>query len=145
MYLGHKVTVIGQGMEKYLSLSLGKYLVFKDSLQFLCASLQTLAENLLLAGIENFRCLRSFFGENLPEDAFRLLVRKGVYPYEYMDNWAKFKETKLPPQEAFYSKLKQSGISDEDYVHANRVWNTFGMKTMRDYHNLYLAGRPFIL
>ena len=86
---------------------------------------------------------------NLPKDAFNsvkkeyngknleLLTRKGVYPYDYMDTSEKLKETKLPPKEAFYSKLNNEGISDEDYTDARRVWETFEMKTLEDYHNLY--------
>ena len=49
---------------------------------------------------------------------FRLLLRKGVYPYEYMSSWDKFAETKLPPKEAFYSNLYISDISKYDYEHA---------------------------
>ena len=46
-----------------------------------------------------------------------------------MDDWDKFKETVLPPEEAFYSKLNMSGVSDQDYKHACRVWNEFGIIT----------------
>ena len=116
-----EIRVIGQGMEKYLTLSLGKYLVFKDSLQFLGSSLATLAKNLLKTGLESFKHLtRQFLGTEAQE--FRLLVRKGVYPYEYMDSWEKMDEQQLPPKEAFFSKLTDSGISDEDYEHAQKVW-----------------------
>ena len=48
------------------------------------------------------------------------------------------KETKLPPKEAFYSKLDMTGISEEDYEHANRVWKEFGLKDLGEYHDLYL-------
>ena len=86
---------------------------------------------------------------NLPKDAFNnvkrnyaeyklsLLTRKGVYPYEYMNSLEKLKETKLPSREAFYSRLNGVGISDEDYEHAREVWETFEMKSLKDYHNLY--------
>ena len=73
---GVEIQVIGQGMEKYLTLSLGKYLVFKDSLQFLGPTLATLAKNLLKTGLESFKHLtRHFLGVEARE--FRLLVRKG--------------------------------------------------------------------
>ena len=65
-----------------------------------------------------------------------LLARKGVYPYEYMDSPEKLKETELPPKEAFYSRLNDEGISDEDYEHAREVWESFEMKSLEDYHNL---------
>ena len=86
---------------------------------------------------------------NIPEDAFNklkryytgdklsLVIRKGVYPYEYMDSLQRLKETQLPPREAFYSRLNDEGISDEDYAHARKVWKTFEMKTLQDYHDLY--------
>ena len=79
--------------------------------------------------------------DNLPEEAFnnlgryytgdelRLLKRKGVYPYEYMNSEERFNETKLPPKEAFYSRLSGEGITNEDYKHALNVWNVFKMKT----------------
>ena len=51
---------------------------------------------------------------------FRLLLRKGVYLYEYMSGWDKFEETKLPPKEAFHSNLNMSDISKYDYEHAKK-------------------------
>ena len=47
-----------------------------------------------------------------------LLLRKGVYPYDWVDSIEKFSETQLPPQELFYSKLNDERISDNDYLHA---------------------------
>jgi len=67
----------------------------------------------------------------------KILRQKEVYPYGYVSSISKFKETKLPPKEEFYSKLNNEDISDEDYQHAINVWNTFKCKTIRDYHDLY--------
>ena len=67
-----------------------------------------------------------------------LLTRKGVYPYDYVTSINKLKETKLPSKEDFYSKLYNEEISDEDYQHAIKVWNTFNCQTLQDYHDLYL-------
>ena len=50
---------------------------------------------------------------------FALLLRKGVYPYEYMDSWKRFKEESLPDKESFYSELNKEHITDEDYAHAH--------------------------
>ena len=45
-----------------------------------------------------------------------------------MNDWDKYKETKLPPKEVFYSKLNITGLREEDYEHATRVWKEFGLK-----------------
>ena len=58
---------------------------------------------------------------------FILLLRKGVYPYEYMNSWAKFDKTTIPPNEAFYSTLNLEDIGDEDYLHVQKVWGVFEM------------------
>ena len=71
------------------------------------------------------------------DELFQLLLRKGVYPYKYMDDWEKFEENHLSPIKAFYSKLNPSGISKCDYDHAQRVWAAFGMKNSGDYYDLY--------
>ena len=71
------------------------------------------------------------------EEKRKLVMRKGVFPYEYMDSWERFAEPKLPSKEAFYSKLSDSGISNEDYTHAQQVWKAFGCTNLGDYSNLY--------
>ena len=73
-----------------------------------------------------------------------LMARKGVYPYDYIDSFNKFNE-KLPPKEEFYSILNDEYISDEDYKHAQHVWNTFSLKNMGEYHDLYLASDVLLL
>ena len=103
---------------------------FIDSFKFMAASLDSLVNNLPKDAFKNVK--RYYKGDKLS-----LLTRKGVYPYEYMNSLEKLKETKLQPKEAFYSRLNDEGISDEDYVHAQKVWETFEMKNLEDYHNLY--------
>ena len=96
----------------------------------MAASLDKLVNNLLK---DDFGALKKYYtGEK-----FNLLTRKGVYPYEYMDSLEKLKETKLPPKKEFYSRLNGEDISDEDYQHAIKVWETFEMKTLQDFHDLY--------
>ena len=73
-----------------------------------------------------------------------LMARKGVYPYDYMDSFDKFNE-KLPTKEDFYSNMNNEHISDEDYCHAQKVWNTFQLQTMGEYHNLYLKSDILLL
>ena len=65
------------------------------------------------------------------------MKKKGIYPYDYMDCHSKFNETKLPKKEEFYSLLTDEDISDSDYNHAQEVWDTFNIKNMGEYHDLY--------
>ena len=89
----------------------------------------------------NFDNLR--VGHN--DEQFRLLLRKGVYLYEYMTSWDKFKETRLPPKEAFHSNLNMSDISEYDYKYAQRVWKKFRLKNLGEYHDLYLKTDVLLL
>ena len=67
-----------------------------------------------------------------------MLLRKGVYPYEYMDNLEKFDETSLPDKKVFYSELNLEDIIDKDYKHAQKVFEEFRLKNVRDYYDLYV-------
>ena len=73
------------------------------------------------------------------------LWRKGVYLYEYMDSWERFEERKLPPKEAFFSKLNMESISAEDYEHAQQVWSIMKKKTLGCYHDMYLKTDVLLL
>ena len=66
------------------------------------------------------------------------MLRKGVYPYEYIDDWEKFNETTLPEKEEFYSNLNKKEITDADYMHGKRVYKDFEIKNLGEYCNLYL-------
>ena len=67
-----------------------------------------------------------------------LSVRKGIYPYEYVDDETKFQEMRLPPRECFYNSLIEEHISLEDYAHAQNVWSTFEINNFGQYHDLYM-------
>ena len=129
---------IPNNMEKYVSFSLGK-LRFIDSLGFLQSSLDSLVGT---NKPESFTIMASH-----EEDPARrkLLLQKGHYPYEYMDAWSRFEETALPPKEAFYSELKREGISDDDYAHAQAVWQAFECKNLGDFHDKYLETDVLLL
>ena len=73
-----------------------------------------------------------------------LMARKGVYPHVFMDSFDKFNEN-LPKKEEFFSILNNEHISDEEYKHAQNVWNTFSLKNMGDYHDLYLKSDILLL
>jgi hypothetical protein len=150
--------VIPQTDEKYISISqqmkVGIYynrdtgefdrnayreLRFLDSYRFMASSLDKLSANLSADQLVN---LAKFYPE---KDQFELLKRKGVYPYEWMDDVSKMNHRQLPPMEDFYSSLKGEGISDAEYQHAQKVWSTFKCETFRDYHMIYLQTDTILL
>ena len=125
-----KVTCIPNNTEKYISFSLGQ-LRFIDSAQFLLAPL----DKLVAANPPETFQITAKYEPN--QQRRELLLRKGVYPYEYMDSWERFADTRLPPKASFYSKLTGEHISDKDYAHARNVWDVFGCQSMGDYCDLY--------
>ena len=62
-----------------------------------------------------------------------------------MDSWEKLDETRLPHKEAFYSNLNLEGISDEDYAHAQKVWDVFEIKKLGKYHDFYVQSDTLLL
>ena len=69
---------------------------------------------------------------------FVLVLKKGVYPYEYMNIWERFDETSLPDKELFYSSLNMENIDDIGYRHGNNVFKKFKLKNLGEYHDLYV-------
>ena len=142
------INCIPNNMEKYMAFMLGKHLTFLDSYQFMNFSLDKLVENLPDEAFkytdEEFHCETHSVAQTSGEQ-LKLVKRKGVYPYDHMDSFQKFEETELPTQEQFYSILNDSSISDVDYQHAQNVWKTFNMKSMGDYHDVYLKADVLLL
>ena len=132
------INCIPNNMEKYMAFMLGNHLVFLDSFQFMSSSLDNLIKNL---PDEAFKYTKQGF----KNEQFNLMKQKGIYPYDHMDSFDKFNETKLPVQQHFYSILNNEHISDEQYKHAQNVWDTFNLKTMGDYHDLYLKSDILLL
>ena len=102
---------------------------FLDSFKFMASSLEGLVRNLAKSDLSKFIQTKKEFGKK-----YELMTKKGIYPYDYMNGIEKFSEEKLPPKEAFYSKLNDCGVSDEDYEHAQRIWIEFGVKNLGEYH-----------
>ena len=127
------INAIPNNMEKYMAFMLGNHLTFIDSFQFMSSSLDKLVSNLPAEALK------------YTNKKFKLMTRKGIYPYDYMDSFEKFNKTELPTKEEFYSILNNEHISDEDYSHAQKVWNTFQLQTMGEYHNLYLKSDILLL
>ena len=92
--------------------------------------------------IEKFPRMYQFCNGDL--NKFVLLLRKGVYPYEYMDSWERFNETSLPPKKDFYSKLILEDISEKDNNHAQKVFEEY-CTDMGDYHDLYVQTDTLLL
>ena len=65
--------------------------------------------------------------------AYGCELQKGHFPYEYMDDLQKLEDRVLPPQSAFFSRLKNEGISNDDYALCQAVWRDNGMETLREY------------
>ena len=81
-----------------------------------CKNLSLKPINTLITKFSN--TYKLCFNDN---EKFVLLLRKGIYPYEYMDDWDRFNETSLPLKEEFYSSLSLSNISDKEYEYAKKV------------------------
>ena len=123
-----RISVLPNGLGKYMSFTLNGNIVFIDSMLFMNSSLDKLAKNL---SDEDFKYLsEEFSGEKL-----ELVKKKGVYPYEYFDSFKKFKETNLPDIDKFFSSLKDCGISEKEY---QRAWRVFEIKNLGQYSDLYL-------
>ena len=93
--------------------------------------------------IKKFKNTYSFCNNDL--NKFILLLRKGVYPYEYMDSWEKFNETSLPSKEDFYSNLNMEDVDDIDYRHGNNMFKGFKLENLGDYHDLYVQSDTLLL
>jgi hypothetical protein len=130
------ITCIANNSEKYISFGVGQ-LKFIDSFQFMSSSLEKLVDS---TNVDEFRLINQFFNNKT-----ELIIRKGVYPYEYIDSHIKFNETSLPPIEKFYSSLRDESINQSEYDHAQSVWKSYDCKTLGDYHDLYLKTDVLLL
>ena len=152
------VTCIPNNEEKYISFSLkfelkterkevaeGEWkefvvrheIRFLDSFKFTLAGLSSLVENLPK---EELKETARFFG-----DRSELVMKKGVYPYEFMDGFEKFEKRQLPKKTSFFSRLNQEKVTDENYQRAQRVWEEFAIKNMGEFHDLYLKTDVLLL
>lgn len=116
---------------------------FTDSLRFMLASLDYLASIVPndKKHILKSECIKSGYDVEM----FSLLTRKGIFPYEYVDNYAKLNETTLPSKKSFYSSLNDTNVTDEDYNQAQKVWASFGVRTLGEYSDLYLKTDVLLL
>ena len=158
----------------YKNIDITYKIKFIDSFRFMTTSLSKLVDN-LTANIHNdkcdavnekliFKCIdcekeyEKKFNKELVErfantykfcdndlNKFLILLRKGVYPYEYMDDWNKFNEKVLQRKESFYSNLTLENITKTDYAHANNVFKKFNINNLGEYHDLYVRSDTLLL
>ena len=133
-----KINAIPNNMEKYMAFMLGNHLNFINSFQFMNSSLDKLVSNLPMEAFKYTS--EEFMGKKLS-----LMSQKGVYPYDFMDSFEKFDQMKLPTREQFYNILNDQHITNGEYDHAKKVWKTFNIKTMGEYHDLYLKSDVLLL
>ena len=132
------INAIPNNMEKYMAFMLGNHLTFIDSFQFMSPSLDKLVSNLPKDDL--IYTSEAFKGKRLD-----LMSQKGVYPYDFMDSFEKFNLRELPNKDQFYSILNDQQITDDEFEHAKKVWDTFYFKTMGEYHDLYLVSDVLLL
>ena len=126
------------GLEKYMSFSLNKNIVFIDSMLFMNSSLDKLVKNL---SDKDFKCLSEVF----ISEKLKLVKKKGIYPYEYFNGFKKFKETNLSDIDRFFSSLKDCCVSEKEYQRACDVWKVFKIKKLEHHHDLYLKADVLLL
>ena len=120
--------LLSKSLEKFTVMSFGQ-IEFKDSLNFLSSSLESLVKDLRDKRNDDmtkvFRNTYSYFQKywsHIDQEAFEMLTRKLVYPYEYMDSWSRMDETCLPDKNQYFSSLSGKHISDQDYCFAQQLW-----------------------
>ena len=132
------INAIPNNMERYMAFMLGNHLTFIDSFQFMSSSLDKLVSNLPKEALK-------YTSEEFTGKELSLMSQKGVYPYDHMDSFEKFDQTELPTKDQFYSILNDQDITNDEYNHAKKVWKTFNIKTMGEYHDLYFKSDMFLL
>ena len=117
-----------------MQVGLGKNLVFRDIFQHLSCSLERLAESLNKVGQHKFKHLANIIEQRYePNVDLKLLCRKGLFPYVYLDYIDVLEQQQLPKREAFTSKLNDSECSPSDFIHAQNVLKEFHCEKFCDY------------
>ena len=92
---------------------------------------------------KTFKNTFKFFNNDI--NKFILFLRKGFYPYEYVEDWQKFNETTLREKEKIYSNLNVEDITHADYMNTKRVFKDFQITNLDEYHGLYLKSDTLLL
>ncbi len=157
--------IIGQNCEKIKTLKIsapgGVKFKFVDSLLHMSKSLEKLVESVANYDAQKFATydeyvqktdvafLRKQFPEtsaHFPNDKqFKMMIRKGVFPYNWFNDQDKLQFTSLIPKDEFYNQLKEEHISEEQYKFYKAVWKEFKMTTFHEYYDLYLTTDVLLL
>lgn len=135
-----RINLIPKTKEKYISITKfipidsnnSAQLKFIDSFNFLSCSLDKLVKTLRP---DDFINLKHHYPD---QKLFNLLRQKGIYCYDYVDSLKRYEEISLPNKCAFFNKLTSEEILDEEYKHAQTIWNEFRIKDLGEYTDLYL-------
>ena len=154
------VSIVPNTDEKFIALEIGvlvynrqdkngemkpvyEYIRLLDRFRLMASSLDSLVQNL---PSDQFTLLEHHF-KDWPESSVQLLKQKEFFPYCYIDNFTKLKETTLPPREKWMNSLQQYQVSvtEDEYKHALEVFEKFQCETIEDYYSLYLKTDVFLL
>ena len=137
-----KVSISGSNAENFSEIRLHCF-VFKDSMSFCSSSLEKLAtKHKEREGgfdiLKSHNICKTKSGDFSPKKYNLLSSGKSPFPYDYLEELQVLYEKQLPPQEAFYNRLKNKHLSDEDYTWAEDIWKGFDCETFGDYLTVYL-------
>ena len=159
-------TCTGENTEKYITFSMNVVkkdtsikkkrpetfrLRFIDSYRFMGTKLDRLVKNLaepckkLSDNILKQRFYNTYQLCDGNMEKFKLLLRKGVYPYEYMDSWEEFKLSVPLDKKHYYSELNDSNINDSDIKHVKNIRSTLNINNLGEYHDLYVQSDTTLL
>ena len=144
------VSVIPKTLDTYSAITT-RNLKFLDLYQHLSHSMEEMVDNLTAKGttFDQLHYVKKLiqdkynFGDTTRK--IKLLSRKGVYPYSYMDSEEKFDETTLPTRDSFHNDLTDDPINDEDWAHIHEIWEEFELETLGDLHDLYVQSDVVLL
>jgi hypothetical protein len=116
---------------------------FIDSYQFLTASLNTVSSSLRHADMKHVQFFRRHLNIQVDDD---VIFSKGIFPYSYLDSWARLREVGLPALPAFYDTLKDClDTTNEEYARAQKAYQQFNCQTFKDYLHKYLELDCYLL
>ena len=142
---------ISKSIEKFLSFKMNvndAKFEFGDTYQYLQGSLESLVEQNSKNGVDEdsfpvtYKIFRRIYGNNVD---VKFIIRKGCFPYEWLDDYNKLQSTALPSIEFWTSKLTGKSVSNEDYQYALKIWDMFNCKTVADYLKVYLISDTVLL